>query len=308
MARKQPAESKCESCLNSLTSCLDRGVKYVGPFFVALAVILILLDVYTFFKHVVTEIVRQSGLMVACVHVAWSLWLLFNVFWNQMHCTFTSPGTTLEVREEALQSAMTYDWRWCRKCNRGKPPLAHHCSVCNRCVLKMDHHCVWMANCVGFNNYRFFVLFLFYMWMGSLYSAVVFWLHVPGLSRLDDMGGDSRGLLPFFMFVLSCSIWMAMCVLFGWHVWLVLTGQGTIDYLDNSSRAAEARAAGRRWVNPYHLGAAANWRETFDVWGPWWWLTWVLPSRRRKLGNGYDIKKVSPKDLPPGQDMVFQGI
>jgi hypothetical protein len=83
-----------------------------------------------------------------------------------------------------------------------------------------------------------------------------------------------------------------MSVLFGWHVWLVLTGQGTIDYLDNSTREAEARAAGRRWVNPYHLGPAANWMETFDVWGRWWWLTWTLPTRRRKLGNGYDLKKV----------------
>lgn len=33
---------------------------------------------------------------------------------------------------QALQLAMTYDWRWCRKCNRGKPPLSHHCSICNK--------------------------------------------------------------------------------------------------------------------------------------------------------------------------------
>ncbi|PNW85739.1 hypothetical protein CHLRE_03g207502v5 [Chlamydomonas reinhardtii] len=275
-----------------LLSCVDKSVKVIEPILIILAIGLISLDVYTFFKFVIPEITERRGQLVTALHGLWALWLLFNVFFNQFHCAFSSPGTTLEVHEQALQLAMTYDWRWCRKCNRGKPPLSHHCSICNKCVLKMDHHCVWMANCIGFFNYRHFVLFLFWMWVGSLYSAMVYLVEYPLLFKLESREWDRRGFLPFFMFILSASIWLGISALFWWHVWLILTGQGTIDYLDNTQKVADAKAQGRQWVNPYHLGAVANWQETFDVRGRWWWLAWMLPTRRRKLGNGYVLPQV----------------
>ena len=48
--------------------------------------------------------------------------------------------------------------RMCQRCLRTKPDRCHHCSQCNRCVLKMDHHCPWVANCVGFQNQKYFYL------------------------------------------------------------------------------------------------------------------------------------------------------
>lgn len=51
----------------------------------------------------------------------------------------------------------------CHKCTSLKVPRSHHCKTCGTCVLKMDHHCSWIGKCVGFYNYRYYVMFMFYV-------------------------------------------------------------------------------------------------------------------------------------------------
>ena len=57
----------------------------------------------------------------------------------------------------------------CKSCNIIKPARTHHCSVCDSCVFCMDHHCPWVNNCVGLHNQRYFLLFIFYLWVGVSY-------------------------------------------------------------------------------------------------------------------------------------------
>mmetsp|Transcript_28736 Transcript_28736/g.61867 ORF Transcript_28736/g.61867 Transcript_28736/m.61867 type:complete len:428 (-) Transcript_28736:2573-3856(-) len=78
---------------------------------------------------------------------------------------------------------------FCNKCKIRRPPRCHHCSICNRCILQFDHHCVWLNNCVGYNNYRAFLLTLFYLSLGCCYGW--FMLYRPFLEVLNTSSDGS---------------------------------------------------------------------------------------------------------------------
>ena len=58
-------------------------------------------------------------------------------------------------------------------------------SVSGRCILNMDHYCPWMCTCVGYHNYRYFVLFLAYMTLGAFYTVCYTLLDVMSMSAQD---------------------------------------------------------------------------------------------------------------------------
>ncbi|CAK56241.1 unnamed protein product (macronuclear) [Paramecium tetraurelia] len=51
----------------------------------------------------------------------------------------------------------------CKTCQSYKPLRAHHCSQCKQCVFRMDHHCMWLNICIGMQNYKYFMMLIFYL-------------------------------------------------------------------------------------------------------------------------------------------------
>lgn len=98
---------------------------------------------------------------------------------------------TWHVRLQVLLQSVPRQLRWCKKCNATKPPLSHHCAVCKECVLNMDHHCPWVSNCVGYRNYSYFYLFLFYLWLGCVYSV----RSLPAGRSAEHSAGCHPGML-----------------------------------------------------------------------------------------------------------------
>ena len=54
-----------------------------------------------------------------------------------------------------------------------KAPRSHFDHVTKKLVLNMDHYCPWMFNVVGYMNYRYFVLFLGYVFTACVYGVLL---------------------------------------------------------------------------------------------------------------------------------------
>ncbi|KAJ2441251.1 palmitoyltransferase swf1 [Coemansia sp. RSA 2424] len=62
----------------------------------------------------------------------------------------------------------------CRTCHLCKPARSKHCSACGHCIQMMDHHCMWLNNCVGLHNVRYFLVFLVSFSVICVYGSYLF--------------------------------------------------------------------------------------------------------------------------------------
>lgn len=116
--------------------------------------------------------------------------------------------------------------RYCRYCMVIKPDRTHHCTPCGRCISKMDHHCHWVSNCVAFDNYKYFLLFLSY--------TIVLCLYVVGTSHTLFMQFWRDHVFPgkfqvFFLIVFCAIFALSISFLLSYHIYLVLKNTTTLE-------------------------------------------------------------------------------
>eukprot|EP00640_Fibrocapsa_japonica_P002187 CAMPEP_0113935984 /NCGR_PEP_ID=MMETSP1339-20121228/2995_1 /TAXON_ID=94617 /ORGANISM="Fibrocapsa japonica" /LENGTH=342 /DNA_ID=CAMNT_0000938297 /DNA_START=54 /DNA_END=1082 /DNA_ORIENTATION=- /assembly_acc=CAM_ASM_000762 len=289
------------------TIIFDWVMWILGPLLIMLAIGLLTVIVYLYFS-LLLPLLHSVGSFQYCLHFIWAVFLAFNIFFNYLNCVMTKPGQPLTVKEirrgheDALmgdEPAPSSTWirlrhrnrvqnikcGFCKQCRRPKPPRAHHCHVCRKCVLKMDHHCPWVNNCVGFYNYRYFFLFMMYLWIGCVYGVLITFhpfiklMHLEGHHRVTRLKIEaSERSAVVLTFILAVSVGFALTILGGWHVYLICSGQTTIEFYINSTKTYQASSRGELYSNPYNLGLKANWRQVF---GPQSFFLAILPSLRK---------------------------
>ncbi|XP_069842486.1 palmitoyltransferase ZDHHC15 [Dendropsophus ebraccatus] len=146
--------------------------------------------------------------------------------------------------------------RFCDRCQVVKPDRCHHCSVCGMCVLKMDHHCPWVNNCIGFSNYKFFLLFLAYSMLYCSYIASTVFKYFLFYWTTEVTNNRAKFHVLFLLFV-SLMFFISLMFLFGYHCWLVGVNRTTLEAF-----SAPVFPSGPD-KNGFHLGIRRNLEQVF---------------------------------------------
>lgn len=158
--------------------------------------------------------------------------------------------------------------RFCRKSQAIKPDRSHYDSMTQQVVLKMDHYCPWVANCIGYSNYKFFVLFLFYATMYTLTVSgiaikpfLTIWNdNINNISDEDIEIYNKTGfkLQTILVFLVASVFSVSIMCLFFFHVGLVSKNRSTLECYG----APILRNLGAH-KNSFDLGVKENWRQVF---------------------------------------------
>lgn len=207
-----------------------------------------------------------------------------------------NSGTSPLSLQESKKSG---DRRHCKWCGKYKPDRCHHCRVCKTCILKMDHHCPWIYNCVGFGNYKYFFLLLFY---SVLDCHLIVISMSESVLRLDNSTPFLTMHYILFGEMLAFFIGVLVTLFFTFHIWLMMKSMTTIEFCEKSLPKKEGER--RNYDSSlYDLGVYGNIRVVLGD-NP---LLWLLPvAFGQPAGDGLNFVSSETRltmDMEAGRGM-----
>ncbi|XP_076876433.1 palmitoyltransferase ZDHHC20-A isoform X2 [Brachyhypopomus gauderio] len=280
--------------------CCQRGLSWIPVIFINLVVCwsyyayVVELCIYTLSSHTEEQVIYLIVFHVCFLMFMWSYWktiiskpispskeFCLPKAEKEQYEREEAPEAQQEILRKVARDLPIYTRtgsgaiRYCDPCQVIKPDRCHHCSTCDQCVLKMDHHCPWVNNCVGFSNYKFFVLFLAYSMLYCVFIAasvlqyfIKFWT--------NQLSETSAKFHVLFLFFVAAMFFISILSLFTYHMWLVAKNRTTIE----AFRAPVFRQGPDK--NGFTLGFRKNFTEVFGDRRKCWFLP-VYTS----LGDGY---------------------
>eukprot|EP01094_Clydonella_sp_ATCC50884_P016812 TRINITY_DN2828_c0_g1_i1.p1 TRINITY_DN2828_c0_g1~~TRINITY_DN2828_c0_g1_i1.p1 ORF type:complete len:298 (-),score=55.63 TRINITY_DN2828_c0_g1_i1:80-973(-) len=284
---------------SGVVQCMIRAVLWLPVLLIAAII------GYTYFTYAILFCIAQLmgngwwkiGSCYLLIYHAMAAMLCVS-FWRAV---FESPGYVNGAQDQLLENERTDEHSsrlFCSKCNKRRPPRAHHCSMCEKCVLKMDHHCPVINNCVGWGNYKFFLLLLFWGSALSAYGALTL---MTKYLMVFDMDAPFVELQVGATMIMGIGYAFALAIFFLVHLRLVLMNQTTLEDIGAQSHYATACGDCPVWdpqtrpklpsgdfANIYDLGAEENFRSVFGR-NPW---TWAVPVRT-VAGDGWEFPTIA---------------
>ena len=111
------------------------------------------------------------------------IFILYTILFFALHsfylCSVSNPVIINPKNISSLKKKYPYDFlfnseeKFCNKCNMDKINRSKHCIICDKCIEKFDHHCVWINNCVGGRNIKYFYYFIFIHWILVTYASIL---------------------------------------------------------------------------------------------------------------------------------------
>lgn len=201
---------------------------------------------------------------------------------------FSSPNLAMQHQSTLISDPGDPRIRFCRKCNQFKPPRSHHCSVCGRCILKMDHHCVWVVNCVGALNYKFFLLFLLYTFLETTLVTLSLLPRFIAFFNDGEIPGTPGTLASTFLtFVLNLAFALSVLGFMIMHISLVMGNTTTIEAYEKKSTP--------KWR--YDIGRRRNVVQVFGFDKRYWLIPAYSEEDRRR------IPELQGLDYPTNPDL-----
>ncbi|EPR57204.1 DHHC zinc finger domain-containing protein [Toxoplasma gondii TgCatPRC2] len=205
------------------------------------------------------------------IHLLFSHLLASLMFWSLFKACVTGAGSVPDTTvwksrpntAELVERKRDGTVRYCHKCAHYKPDRAHHSRHTGTCTLKLDHYCPWVANDIGYFNYKYFYLTLLYS------TATLSFTSATMFPTVTAAFGDSNIPFETVYFILLGTV-LSICVLcivgsfFIFHTYLLSINSSTVEYCE------------KRRGGPGHDWDLGVWNNIKEVMGenP---LLWLVP-------------------------------